>query len=142
MIQINNNIIDISCGYFHNIILDKSSKAFGFGDNSYGQLGFDHSKESFNQNFIMNNIIQITTGSYNTLLLNNINEIYSFGSNSYGQLGLNLPISINISVSIPTQIIIQINNIIQISCGNYHCLLLSNAGLVYSFGLNNVINNK
>jgi E3 ubiquitin-protein ligase HERC4 len=84
----------------------------------------------------MNNILQITSGSYNSLLLNTNNQIFSFGSNSNGQLGLNLPLSINITI--PTQIIIS--NIKQISCGNYHCLLLNNNGSVYSFGMNNVIN--
>jgi alpha-tubulin suppressor-like RCC1 family protein len=87
----------------------------------------------------VNNIIQIATGNYNSLILNNNNEIFSFGSNSNGQLGLNLLISIYTTKTIPTKLIITNNNkIIQISCGNYHCLLLFSTGEVYSFGMNNV----
>jgi E3 ubiquitin-protein ligase HERC4 len=137
-IQINFNIIDISCGYFHNIILTNNGNSFGFGDNSAGQLGISNGyQETYVQNFILNNIIQISSGSFHSLLLNNKNQLYSFGSNSDGQLGLNL--QLNINITIPTQIILQYNDTIkQISCGNYHSLILNNTGSVYSFGLNNV----
>jgi alpha-tubulin suppressor-like RCC1 family protein len=137
LVQINTNIAEISCGCFHNIVLNKLGKVYGFGDNSFGQLGILYINETFTQSLInLNNIIQITTGNYNTLLLNNINQIFSFGSNQYGQLGLNLPFNSNIYI--PIQIVILNIKIIQISCGNYHCLILIDTGEVYSFGFNNV----
>ena len=39
-------IVDIATGDFHSLALDKEGRAFAFGDNSSGQLGFDPSGES------------------------------------------------------------------------------------------------
>lgn len=39
-------IIDIAAGDFHSLALDKEGRAFAFGDNSSGQLGFEPSAES------------------------------------------------------------------------------------------------
>ncbi|KAJ5078881.1 claret isoform a [Anaeramoeba ignava] len=35
----NDNILDFSCGYSHNLILTSNFQLIGFGDNDYGQLG-------------------------------------------------------------------------------------------------------
>ena len=39
-------IVQIATGDFHSVVLDKEGRAFAFGDNSSGQLGFDPSGES------------------------------------------------------------------------------------------------
>ncbi|KAF4548352.1 Regulator of chromosome condensation (RCC1) repeat-containing protein 4 [Elsinoe fawcettii] len=39
-------IIDIACGDYHSLALDKEGRVFGFGDNSSGQLGFDYNSET------------------------------------------------------------------------------------------------
>ena len=39
-------IVKIATGDFHSVVLDKEGRAFAFGDNSSGQLGFDPSGES------------------------------------------------------------------------------------------------
>jgi alpha-tubulin suppressor-like RCC1 family protein len=120
--------------------LDNIGKVFSFGDNTFGQLGTNSFIETHLPMFIMNNINKISTGCYHSLLLTNNNQVYSFGSNSNGQLGLNLPILLNSTINQPTQLSIpNSNSIVQISCGNYHCLLLSKSGLVFTFGFNLVI---
>ncbi|KAH9829794.1 Regulator of chromosome condensation (RCC1) repeat [Teratosphaeria destructans] len=40
------NIVKIACGDYHSLVLDKEGRVFSWGDNSSGQLGFDHSAES------------------------------------------------------------------------------------------------
>jgi alpha-tubulin suppressor-like RCC1 family protein len=39
-------IIKIATGDFHSLAVDKAGRVFAFGDNSYGQLGFDYNNES------------------------------------------------------------------------------------------------
>ncbi len=39
-------IVDVAAGDFHSLALDKEGRAFAFGDNSSGQLGFEPSAES------------------------------------------------------------------------------------------------
>jgi alpha-tubulin suppressor-like RCC1 family protein len=80
---------------------------------------------------ILDDFIQISSGHTHTLFLNRNGEVYSYGSNEYGQLGI-----INDAINISNPILIPITkNIIQISAGANHSLLLDNKGLVYSFGL-------
>jgi alpha-tubulin suppressor-like RCC1 family protein len=87
-VLINNNITDISCGRFHNLILNKTKSAFSFGYNNvkfililkFGQLGVCCKSEMFIENFLSINILQISTGEYHSLILNDKNEIFSFGS--------------------------------------------------------------
>ncbi|KAJ5072626.1 hypothetical protein M0811_01641 [Anaeramoeba ignava] len=40
----NDNILEISCGYEHTLILTSNSKLIGFGYNSFGQLGIGNTK--------------------------------------------------------------------------------------------------
>ena len=40
------DIQKVAAGEFHSLVLDKEGRAFSFGDNSLGQLGFDYSSES------------------------------------------------------------------------------------------------
>ena len=39
-------IIKIATGDFHSLAVDKAGRVFAFGDNSYGQLGFDYNSDS------------------------------------------------------------------------------------------------
>jgi alpha-tubulin suppressor-like RCC1 family protein len=83
---------------------------------------------------IMENIQIFSTGELHTIFKKN-ESLYSFGENSFGQLGLGH----NFTVNTPTILQKFTNfNILQISCGYYHTLILDSAGDVYSFGLNNV----
>ncbi|KAJ5068100.1 regulator of chromosome condensation [Anaeramoeba ignava] len=43
----NDNILDFSVGNFHNLILTYNSKLIGFGDNFYGQLGTEDTKDQY-----------------------------------------------------------------------------------------------
>ena len=80
-------------------------------------------------------IDQISCGTRHSLLLKG-NSVYSFGNNVYGQLGL----GDFITRTIPTKII-ELNltlNILNISAGGFHSMILTNKG-VYTFGWNNVL---
>lgn len=39
-------IAKIAAGDYHSLAMDKEGRVFAFGDNSYGQLGFEYSSES------------------------------------------------------------------------------------------------
>src|SRR5690349_17347399 len=79
------------------------------------------------------NFIQISCGGHHSLLLNEDGLVFSFGKNEYGQLGLGNKID-----QTTPQLITSLENIRikKISCGRDHSLLLSEDGLIYSFGFN------
>jgi RCC1 and BTB domain-containing protein len=105
--------------------------------NSNGQLGLGDYNDRYVPTELMNQKIKdISCGDLFTIVLTFDNLLFSFGSNLYGQLGIS---STNLNISTPTQISSFTNyNIIKVSCGFYHTLVLDSNGDVYSFGNNEV----
>ncbi len=74
-------ITGIATGDFHSLALDKEGRAFAFGDNSSGQLGFDPSAES---HYIDAPSLLPLSRLYNgTNLTPRITSVFAGGSNSF-----------------------------------------------------------
>jgi alpha-tubulin suppressor-like RCC1 family protein len=88
----------VSCGNKHSIVISHSGALFGFGSNTYNEigLGIDTKFETYPrkiERFSEHVAIEIATGSHHTLVLakkkhETKNSVYAFGLNSSGQLGL------------------------------------------------------
>ena len=67
------NIIKISSGYEHTVILTKNNEVYSFGDNSYGQLGQSNNNNlnipTLIKYFTDKKIINICCGEYHTVAL-------------------------------------------------------------------------
>ena len=74
------NIIQVSCGFKHVIILSEKNIVYGWGNNSFGQL-FSSKKKRTNLTKLNcdKKILQISAGFRSTFLLDDKNEIYYFG---------------------------------------------------------------
>jgi alpha-tubulin suppressor-like RCC1 family protein len=153
------NIIQVSAGNNHSLMLNNKGRVYAFGANLYGQLGitttgWSHGQfgeridNSFGNNNIsinkptliqeLNNITKISAGHNYCLVLNNQGQVYAFGQNIRGELGLGDYNDRSNPTLIPT-----LNNIIQISAGNERSYVLDKHGNVYGFGqlgLNNRTN--
>lgn len=75
-------IVQVSSGYYHNLILDSHGEVFSFGQNEQGQLG--HSVSTQNQNtpeMIPNlkDIVQIFAAGYSSIVKNNSQQFFVFG---------------------------------------------------------------
>ena len=111
-----------------------------------GQLGINDYFHRNTPSYVPSiNIIQISAGGYFSLLLNNNGNVLSFGENTVNYITFNklkngqLGLGNNSASTIPyTTIIPNTNNIIQISAGGHHSLLLDSFGNVFSFGWNRV----
>jgi alpha-tubulin suppressor-like RCC1 family protein len=141
------NIISIAGGAAHSLFLTSNFKVFSCGQNNNGQLG--HGTIDTNvlkpTKIILNgfneydyNVIKVVSGHYHNLFLTSNYKVYSCGHNSHGALGRDTGGQNSI---IPTQITyngFDNLNIVDISCGNYHSLFLTDNGRVYGCGYNNV----
>lgn len=141
------NIISIAGGASHSLFLTSNFKVFSCGQNQMGQLGHgtigtDVLKptkiilDGFNEYDY--NVIKVVSGHYHNLFLTSNYKVYSCGHNSHGALGRDTGGQDSI---IPTQITYNgFNNlnIVDISCGNYHSLFLTDNGRVYGCGYNNI----
>jgi hypothetical protein len=74
---------------------------------------------------------RIAAGSAHSLILDSQGQVFGFGLNDDGQLGLGDIINRNVPTLIDN---ISIGQIISVSCGGNHSLLLNSQGQVFSFG--------
>ncbi|KAJ5069086.1 claret isoform a [Anaeramoeba ignava] len=85
-------IQDIVSGLSSIYLLTSNQNAYGFGDNLFGQLGFDSETLLITQKpiLMMKNVSKIFSGniSKHVFLLNSNQELFGCGNNYSGQLGL------------------------------------------------------
>ena len=74
------NIIQVSCGFKHVIILSEKNNVYGWGNNSFGQL-FTTKKKKMDLIKLKSDkkIVQICAGFRSSFLLDDKNDIYFFG---------------------------------------------------------------
>ena len=160
------------CKYFIEILNFKdyhqNGILFSWGNNTHNETSHDNYDKLYLPRFVYKlknkNVILVNSGWEFSIAItnkednynnddnnNNNNKVYSWGNNCNGQCGFD---NNEFHIINTPKNIIELNNknIIQISCGNEHCLALNKNGEVYSWGINedgvlgfpnnNTINNK
>jgi alpha-tubulin suppressor-like RCC1 family protein len=157
MLQSFDNLVEISAGYAHTMILNDKGKLFLFGKNDvtfqrnlnflqYGQLG-DGTLNSRNSPFAPilenDNVIKIATGQYHSVFLKNDGRVFAIGRNDvhsiflinkFGQLGDG-----TYDHRFYAKEIIKERQIVDISASDVHTIILNSKGKAFSFGYGNVI---
>uniref|UniRef100_F6VRU3 HECT and RLD domain-containing E3 ubiquitin protein ligase family member 6 n=1 Tax=Xenopus tropicalis TaxID=8364 RepID=F6VRU3_XENTR len=126
----------VSCGEKHTLYLLEDGTLLSCGQNPYGQLGRKSNNSSIEQisSLEAQTIVDISCGTNHSVAVSDEGSIYSWGDGSEGQLGTGNLSSRNFT---PKKITGLFNTkIIQISCGNFHSLALSEDGRVFSWGQN------
>ena len=131
-------ILNAIAGDDFTIVLDKEGNAFGFGDNSQGQLGYGHNMNSSHSTkhvpkiMTLGNIItdygevqSVASTENMNMLLTKSNELYIWYNSTI--LSLIKPRRLYLDKKIKIE---------QISCGKNFMILLSKNGILYSSGTN------
>ena len=118
-----NNIIQVSAGYNHSLILTNDGDVYSFGHGGSGQLGLGSSSNKNVPTLIPNldPVIQISAGFHFSLVLSINNQVHIFGY------------MLDTFIKYKPELIM--GNVIQISAGYYHYLLITAKG-VYASGNN------
>lgn len=128
------NVVAISRGGAHALLLTSDGTVLAFGNNRFGQLG-DGSNISQDSPVAvqgLTNIVQISASS-TSYALDEAGRLWAWGNNEYGQLvtgGTDSDVH-----STPTEITMD-EPLISIASGNHHVLALTNSGKVYAWGKN------
>ena len=134
--NINNDVKQIDCGWYHTIILKNDGSVWCCGNNEYGQLGLGTTTSQYTFTQINNDTKQIACGMYHTFILKNNGSVWSCGLNYNGGLGLGSSGS-SANKNTFTQVTTNINNDVkQIDCGYYHTIIIKNDGSLWSCGYN------
>ena len=144
---IQEKIINIYCGGYHNMALSEKGVVYSWGDNEKGQLGMGYNKEIrpiLNsvipkpiEVFKGKDIIKLSCGeSHNIAIvrekITEEEEIWSWGNSNHGQCGL----GDFINRDIPTRLIkVWKEETASVSCGTTHSLFLTKKGEVFGCGL-------
>jgi alpha-tubulin suppressor-like RCC1 family protein len=130
----NFDIIAISCGALHSLILKKNGVVFAFGDNSKGQLGDESNINRLTPTHVHGpynmDVVKISTGLYHSAFVTTKGLAYSFGQNNDFQLGDGTKDSSKLPVLIKN----SGDNITNVHCSGFHTLYESGSPLV-SFGV-------
>jgi len=137
----NKTPIDVACGTSHTIMLFNDNTIYGFGNNSYGQLGISNTTNQTTAQLMglySKTPSSIICGGYHTIVLFSDNTIYGCGNNTSGQLG----IGNNTTKIVLTQMILPVDNNgnskvpIKIVCGNLYTIVLFSDNTIYGCGSN------
>lgn len=133
------NIVNLTTNQWRQFYTTTDNEVFIFGD-SERSFGLGDSENAIpnltkHYNFINNKSVNlISRGAYNyhSFIYTINNELYGFGRNDYSQLGISIKYT-----SKPILINYKFNSIlIQIECGYYHSLFLTENGKLYGCGNN------
>ena len=135
--QPSNNIVAISSGLTHNLLLTSEGDVWAWGSNSYGECGTNSSDEPVYVlkpvKVSISNIKAIATGNKFSVVLKDDGTVWTWGDNNNGELGIG--ITDNDSHSIPTQVE-GLPKIKSISANRGLIMALAEDGTVFTWGRN------
>ena len=126
-------------------VYSKDTYIYGWGKNTYGEMGLNTTDNILIptpiKTFQSQIISSITSGGKNSIILTNEGKVYVSGSNIFGLLGQINQENQNINneqyqkIFKPMKFFTE-ETIIQISCAEFHSLALNKEGNIYSWGGN------
>ncbi|GAB6029092.1 RCC1 and BTB domain-containing protein 2 [Chamberlinius hualienensis] len=129
-------VTEIACGSHHSLALTQDGEVFSWGQNNYGQCGYNSTQNQTTPRKVSSIIagrcvISIVCGQTSSMCVMDNGEVYSWGYNGTGQLGTGN----NTNQSMPTKVV-NLNGIVivKIVCGYAHALALSDEGVLYGWG--------
>jgi hypothetical protein len=135
----------VACGGWHTLLLAEARNASGnpagiysWGTNGYGQLGLGkHDREELGShqfptliNMPDKSIVKVAAGAFHSAALSDDGKVLVWGQNRGGQLGPGYPHR----MTYPVLMDHRGGSVVDLACGAFHTLLLTEEGELYSYG--------
>ncbi|TES92200.1 MAG: hypothetical protein E3J87_05945 [Candidatus Cloacimonadota bacterium] len=131
----------IATGMHHSLALKDDGTVWGWGNNSYGQLGEDKGCGNMSTtpcSTWISDVIAIDAGAYHSIALKSDGTVWSWGYNAFGQMGNNTVDGTNY---VPCSTWIENVTAIAAGCRSMHSLAIESGAkageIVWAWGLNN-----
>lgn len=143
LIQLEYEVISVVSGAHHTLILTTNG-VYAYGENDRGQLGITETGKINVWPPVrveLEGVIAISCGYDHSVFVTIDGELYGAGSNEFGQLGIGIEVPDltkypgALDCRQPTRIHCT-EEIESVSCGQYHTMVLTRYGFVYSCGKN------
>ncbi|XP_025109436.1 probable E3 ubiquitin-protein ligase HERC4 isoform X2 [Pomacea canaliculata] len=130
-------VLDIACGENHTLVCLKDGSVYSCGNNDHGQLGHTKSSKRFEcvDSLKSQRARKVCAGSAHSVVLTDAYEVFTWGSNDSGQLGRS---KVTDEMRQTPKLVksLAVHSIVQVSCGSRHCIVLTNEGLIATWGAN------
>ena len=144
LIKAVSHIKKAACGYQHSLLLNEDNNLLTMGLGEGGVLGHGNSNSVMYPKLVQTlknlYVAKIEAGGYHSLAVTNEGHVYVWGRGEGGQLGIDreqLPVvNGEICVESPTRVLHALaqKRVMQVACGEAHCLALTNEGTVFAWG--------
>lgn len=134
------SIVQLAGGRDHLLALDAHGVVFAWGNGQQHQLGrrvVERTRKTSLEprEFGLRNVKYIASGEFHCFAVTHDDQVLAWGLNQFGQCGIPGEISDGAVIARPTVVPALCNlRIKQISAGEHHSLVLTEAGEVYAFG--------
>ena len=134
-VTIEGNVLEAACGDNHTLVITDVG-LYGFGLNSYGQLGQMGLVVSVPRSiFVGNNVVSLVAcGSNHSLLVTSKAEVFCWGANLGGQCGQPCSGSSALAVVLRPIKVDGLPEVVRVDGGASHSIALSRTGKVFSWG--------
>jgi len=130
----------------HTLALSSDGTIYSWGFNGVGQLGDNTTSNQLSPVLLVdaNNVfpgrkfIAVYAGLYHSATLSNDGEVIMWGYNKYGQLGDGTNVSSTVPLLVDTNGVLNGKKVVQLALGGFHTVALSDDGLVFTWGRNNL----
>ncbi|MGI6524745.1 MAG: hypothetical protein ACOX2O_05550 [Bdellovibrionota bacterium] len=147
-----NGVSQVAAGYYHTCAVTTGGELYCWGSNYFGQLGINSTLdqtipvrtlkgEQGGVGTYLEDVSQVSTGKYYTCAVTTGGELYCWGYNTFMQLGINV---FEFEKTTPARVIkgeqvssgTYLEDISQVSAGEYHTCAVTTQGELYCWGLN------
>jgi alpha-tubulin suppressor-like RCC1 family protein len=127
----NQEVMNLSSGWEHNLVLTRNNEVYSWGNNEVGQCGLNENSKIFNPEKIeqLKDIKLISTGNDHSMAMTTAGEIYSWGKAEDGVLGYQ-----DKEIEYEPKKILFGLRFETFASGSIHNMALDKEGRVYSWG--------
>ena len=128
------DVVQISAGDSHNLVLTSTQQVWSWGFGGHGQLGHGDTNDRWIPVVLesIEDVSFVSAGGEHSLACTSDGHVWAWGSNEYGQCGNT---EHTVHPSIPA-LVENIADVVQVAAGYLHSLAITSEGMLWSWGSN------